>query len=816
MATKTKRVALTPGLVTDPGVWSRSPEALSTAYNLDLSASGAIQKRRGFSSNTLNSFSGTVWGVYSSPILERDIGAGALLLATGPNTNGSTSLRVGIRNSTFSTLTGAGNSSIVLGSNNRPRLATGSDGRDVVTLWEVGGEAGPQVLDYGTLTARRLGIPRGMGLDRQNTTLSGATGFLSAASACRYAVLFVLGDPSVNGAQFGSPGMTSVVTNSTGASADVATRVLLPKVYGTASTNLPADTYWVQVYRSVVQATSAGEPPSELALVYQKIISAADIAAGYVAFTDSVTDVLRGANLYTNLQTGEDGFAGRGFINSNEPPPVATDIATWADCMWLSELMDYPTQELQLISVGGTGLVAGDTVTVGGVVYTAVAAAPAANQFIVSAAGTASVNQRETALNLADAINRSASNTSVWAYYVAGQAGLPGRIYLRGRLANSSIAASTSRAAAFRIGTEDANNPTLSGLAFSKPLQPWAWPTVNRFELGRGDARILRIVPYRDSIFIFKEDGVWRLTGSDYSSFTVSEFDLTFRLLSRDCVAVVDDAIYAWGTQGIARISDGGVEYVDTPIKNQVTAAMKLVALSTLETYSFAVANQRDGVVAFFRPIFDPSGGDPVSCSNAFVFHVRTRAWSTWNISTAGDRSIGYICGTANVFDHALSLGVWQTGLASGAWVHNERRGYTGTDFSDPNMSSASAPTMAAAAFTTFVSWRPMEARALGAAQWLRARLEYAPAQSTTQGPPASVNVSFIPDNPDATPASTLTPGTAPFGDVPYVFVAPVDQDASRSHALQVQAFESNLSSGFTLVGLEVDYRDISTKGVAR
>jgi hypothetical protein len=222
---------------------------------------------------------GTVWGVYSSPILERDIGAGALLLATGPNTNGSTSLRVGIRNSTFSTLTGAGNSSIVLGSNNRPRLATGSDGRDVVTLWEVGGEAGPQVLDYGTLTARRLGIPRGMGLDRQNTTLSGATGFLSAASACRYAVLFVLGDPSVNGAQFGSPGMTSVVTNSTGASADVATRVLLPKVYGTASTNLPADTYWVQVYRSVVQATSAGEPPSELALVYQKIISAADIAA---------------------------------------------------------------------------------------------------------------------------------------------------------------------------------------------------------------------------------------------------------------------------------------------------------------------------------------------------------------------------------------------------------------------------------------------------------------------------------------------------------------------------------------------------------
>lgn len=810
----TQEIALTTGLVTEPGVISRSKDALSDAINLDLSSPGVIQKRRGLSSNTLNSFSGTVWGAMSSPILERDIGAGALLLATGPNTNGSTSLRYGLRGSTFTAFSGTWASDEAF----RPKLTTGSDGRDVVSLWVTGGESGPAVLDYLTPAIRRLGVPRGMGIDTFNSAITGITGFLASANSCRYASVFVLGDPTVNGAQFGAPGMTSTISNTGGTACNVIVRVTLPKQYGTASTSLTADAYWLQVYRSVGQATSSGEPPSELALVYQQKIAAADIAAGYIQFTDTVTDALRGASLYTNILTGEDGVAGRGFINSNEPPPACTDIVNWNDCLWLSYLQDCPSQELQLISVGGTGLVAGDTVTVGGVTYTGQAAGPfTAVQFLIVTTGTASQNQRDTALYLCAAINANAGNTSIYAYYVAGQAGQPGRIVLRGRLMSSSIAASVSRAAAWRVGTEDANNPVPSGVAFSKALQPYAHPVVNRFEIGRGDAAVLRIIPYRDSLFVFKEDGLWRVTGDDFRSFVVSEFDLTFRLLSRESVAVVDDAIYAWGTQGIAKVTDGGVEYIDLPIRNLVLGARKLALQSTLADYAFAVGNQLDGVVVFFRPTQDPSGSDPVAARNAFVFHVRTRTWSTWFFGqAAGDRSIGYICGVSNYADHLLSLGVWQTGTASGAWVHNERRAYSSSDFSDPNMTSASAPTMAAGAISVTMSWRPFLASALGAAQWLRTRLEFANATSTTQGPPGSVDLYNYGDNPNALAVSSPIAGTGPIADVPTVFVAPVDQDAARSHALQVLMQHATLNQGFTLVGVEVDYRNVSTKGVAR
>ena len=246
---KTKTLTLEGGLVTEPGVWKRAESSLSTAFNVDLSAPGCIQKRRGFSNNTLNSFSGSIWAAFSSTTLERNVGAGALLLGTGAASTGLTSLRVGLRGSTFSTISGVSWGAGIVNGDPRPKLASATDGKDVLAIRADGSESGPAVLDYLTFTARRLGVPWGMGLDRQNTTLSGATGFLSAASACRYAVVFVFGDPTTNGAQFGPPGMTSVVTNSTGASADVATRALLPKEFGTASTALTADAYWVQVYR---------------------------------------------------------------------------------------------------------------------------------------------------------------------------------------------------------------------------------------------------------------------------------------------------------------------------------------------------------------------------------------------------------------------------------------------------------------------------------------------------------------------------------------------------------------------------------------
>lgn len=802
---------MTSGWVTEPGTWSRDEESLSTATNLDLTSPGIIAKRRGLSNNTLNSYSGCIYSMHSSPVLERDIGAGALLLAVGNPTGGSTGFRVGTRASTF-----AAAGTFPSDATARPKLTTGPDGNDIVTTWLTGGDGGPLVPTYtGSPTMRYLGVPLGMGLDRLNTAaVNLGTGWMATLTSCRYAVTFSFGDPTVNGTQQGPPGMTTVFENTTISSVDVATRVLLPVMFRTTSTALTADAYWVQVYRSASQATSLGEPPSELALVYQKQISAADIALGYVAFTDIVPDIARGANLYTNLLTGEDGIAGRGFLNSNEGPPQAKDIATWADCVWLASTMDLPTQEVQLIAVGGAGLIAGDTFTVGGTPYIAVAGAPVGNQFQVSGGGTASVNQRETALNLVDAINRDTVTKQVYAFYVAGVVGQPGRIVIRGRTQTATLSAATSNAAAFRIGTEDANNPALNGLAFSKPLQPHAFPAVNFFQLGRGDAEILRIMPYRDSLFVFKEDGLWRVTGNDFRSFAATEFDLTFRLQSREALVALDDALYAWGAEGIARITDGGVEYIDAPIRNQVVAVQTAVNVSTMRDYAFAVGRPRDGVVHFFYPVSNPgdSSTDPsniVPCVWAFTWHARTQTWSLWDMQGDGLK-IGYSCGTDNVVDKLMSLGVWQAATVSGAWVHNERRSYVAADFSDPDMSSATAPTMAAAAISMFPEWRAMNSDSLGSAQWVRLRIDCAEADATRQTTLGPLATQMFGDDGLAS-TSSVSPGTTTTA-LPRTFVVPVGQECSRSHALSVGIGEQTLNQGCWLVSTSMDYRPFSTK----
>lgn len=809
---KSRVLSMASGWVTEPGTWSRDEESLAGASNLDLSSPGVIAKRRGFSNNTLNSFSGSIYAVLSSPVLERDIGAGACLLAVGDPPGGSFGFRVGTRASTFAAITGT------FGSNDtaRPKLTTGPDGRDIVTTWIDGGVGGPVVPDYAALTARYLGVPRGMGFNRVVTTTVGTTGWLPAAHSARYAVTFSLGDPLTNGTQEGAPGMTTVVGNTTVNPVDISTRVPLPVMFNTSSTSLPADTYWLNVYRSVAQATALGEPPSELALVYQKVINSTDIANGFVQFTDVVPDLARGANLYTNINTGEDGISGRGFLNSNEPPPMAKDVATWADCVWLASLLDAPTQEVQIISVGAPGLVAGDTFTVGGVTYTATAGAPVSTlQFQVSGGGAASVNQRETALNLVDAINREPTNTAYYAYYTAGVVGQPGRIILRARTQTSTLSASTSNSTAFRIGTENANTPALNGLAFSKPLQAHAFPTANFFQLGRGDAEILRIVPYRDSLFVFKQDGLWRVTGTDFRSFSAQEFDLTFRLIAREAVTAIDDALYAWGVQGLARITDGGVEYIDTPIRNEVVAAVQNVETTTMADFAWAVGKPRDGVVLFFYPTADASeSSDPdnvVPSSSAFVWHARTRTWSLWDVQGDGLR-IGYSCGVANVTDGLLTLGIWQEAPASGAYLHNERRAYAAADFSDPDMSDPSAPAMTAANISASSTWRPLASDALGSAQWVRVRIDGAAADST-RAVGFGLVVQMVGDN-GTTSTAVLSQATTGGSVLPRGYVAPVSQDNARSHALQIIISNATLNEGMWLISTAVDYRPFSTKAI--
>src|SRR5271165_4437920 len=71
------------------------------------------------------------------------------------------------------------------------------------------------------------------------------------------------------------------------------------------------------------------------------------------------------------------------------------------------------------------------------------------------------------------------------------------------------------------------NQANLNGLAYSQQQIPDAVPIENLLFAGSAAKKILRIIPLRASMFILKEDGVYRVTGNSPATFTIDLLDST-------------------------------------------------------------------------------------------------------------------------------------------------------------------------------------------------------------------------------------------------------------------------------------------------
>lgn len=81
--------------------------------------------------------------------------------------------------------------------------------------------------------------------------------------------------------------------------------------------------YIYRIYRAAASALSAIPPDeSTLQLIDEVNVSSDDLSVGFVTYYDITPDLLKGAYLYTNPNTGEP----RGEAEANDPPPQCTDM----------------------------------------------------------------------------------------------------------------------------------------------------------------------------------------------------------------------------------------------------------------------------------------------------------------------------------------------------------------------------------------------------------------------------------------------------------------------------------------------------------
>lgn len=157
---------------------------------------------------------------------------------------------------------------------------------------------------------------------------------------------------------------------------------------------------------------------------------------------------------------------------------------------------------------------------------------------------------------------------------------------------------------------------------YSKTREPEHVPKLNYIDIGPKDKEIIRIVGLQDSLFIFKEEGIYRLSGDSSANFVVKMHDNSGILIAPDSPTVLNNQIYCFTTQGIVAVSEGGMNIISRPIENLVLAAVRTTDFST---HTFGISSESDRALLMFVPV----NSSDESATIAYRYNVFTRAWTT-------------------------------------------------------------------------------------------------------------------------------------------------------------------------------------------
>lgn len=306
----------------------------------------------------------------------------------------------------------------------------------------------------------------------------------------------------------------------------------------------------------------------------------------------------------------------------------------------------------------------------------------ALKEVLLSAAATPSQQIDETARSLVNIINKQ-SGEIVNAFYLSGPDDVPGLILLEGR----TLAQAEFWVTANSTGTGGQFNPEIptSGMTvnsdneiepnaiyFSKFQEPEAVPLVNKFQVGPKDKAILRILALRDSLFILKEDAIYRLTGQP-GEFVIDPFDNSTVLVAPDSAVVLNNQIYMLSSQGVATISDTGVSIISRPIEDKLTR----IVSSNYSYYAntFGVSYESDRAYLLWT-VTNTNDTDPTQC---FRYNSFTNSWTRFPISKTS--------GIVHTADNKLYLGAGDENF-----IEQERKNFNRKDYSDREISLTIIP----------------------------------------------------------------------------------------------------------------------------
>lgn len=208
------------------------------------------------------------------------------------------------------------------------------------------------------------------------------------------------------------------------------------------------------------------------------------------------------------------------------------------------------------------------------------------------------------------------------------------------------------------------NEQKQNRIYYSKTSQPDAVPILNYLDVGSGDKAIIRIFPLRDSLFVFKEDGLYRISG-EQAPFVLTLFDSSCVVAAPDSVDVSNNIIYAWTTKGISNISESGVTEISRPIDTEILR-LASAQFPNFKTITWGVGYDSDNSYLVFTNT-DPTD---IMATVGFRYSDLTNTWTNF-IRTEN-------CGLVSSGNDRLYVGGAEDNI-----IHEERKTFTRTDYAD-------------------------------------------------------------------------------------------------------------------------------------
>lgn len=325
------------------------------------------------------------------------------------------------------------------------------------------------------------------------------------------------------------------------------------------------------------------------------------------------------------------------------------------------------------------------------------------------------------------------------------------------------------------LGSDPTDAP--NGLAYAEYGEGAdAVPLGSYLSAGSANYAIQRIITLGDTLFIFKEEATYILTGDTPETFSIRQFPTPAKLLAPESAVVLGNAIYALMDQGVMVFTESGAQVISRPIEGDLLPLYSgdSAMLATLKDVAFGVSYETEREYHLFVPTLVGL----TAATRAYVYNYATRAWTVWLKPV----TTGFVLPGSDLE---------YLGNASSNSAFVERKTRTNADYQD----ETGIPIL------SVVEWQVRTGGDPGAyKQWQKVTA------MVEAGGPTSLTL-YV----DTELSATSSQGTFPMDGLPYITTyIPVEQQ--RSQVLTVGVAGGQAQKRMAISGLNVDFFSSSTK----